>query len=633
MDFEEGREADPTNDKLDVEYRQILRIIKPYIQTINNNTYLAQYRIWLEKLSEAKENEKFVRNQYLMELARQIQCKHLATPFTQTPPRGPLPPLRGNQWNFEDVPYEQQLDVSDPYLNKHMMCQQWAEDNENNQSTNKSQWPFHTSIPRPRKLSSNQQLLSPEHQHLKEAQRCVQRTATSVKKISLLKEIDDQCQEKYMEDLARSTAPRSPTRQIRASTPTTESDAKKRQAFPSQNPSLGVIQEDNSDTREDESWCELSDNSSTSLAVLGSGDTEGKDKKKADKTGDRFEKKINTLMIEINGLKRKSEKVNERCEQTVKNVQEHLPSRNLNSSEELRVRKFPEKVFPQDEPDVAEEKDASYMTTDWKKIIESLQVRLSETQQQNKELNSLTSTLHKKIKEMDAAKEQVKQEIKKQVSEQHKKELDTLKNSHAQKLKEMEEAQEKKTKKMEDNFAKEKENLKKESDDKIKELEEKNSVALRGKDKEISRLEDIIQRECTRLVTEITVLRSQIEEASSTNTSNDERILFLQKCITKMDRLFQKSEREYCRQIEKLKQELDNREKAIQIQLQTQKAEVISRCSAEKQSELDLLVQNLESKYTQLLELQQGQIARMREEDDKMINDLKSILDQHNIPY
>lgn len=101
MDFEEGNETDPAHDKLDVEYRQILRIIKPYIQTINNNTYLAQYRIWLEKLSEAKDNEKFVRNQYLMELARQIQCKHLASPFTQTPPRGPLSPLRGNQWNFE----------------------------------------------------------------------------------------------------------------------------------------------------------------------------------------------------------------------------------------------------------------------------------------------------------------------------------------------------------------------------------------------------------------------------------------------------------------------------------------------------------------------------------------------------
>lgn len=97
----------------------------------------------------------------------------------------------------------------------------------------------------------------------------------------------------------------------------TENDVKKRQPFPSQNPSLGVIREDNSDCREDDSWCELSDNSSASLAVLGSGDTEGKEKKKGDNHGDHFEKKINTLMIEINGLKRKSEKVNEKCEQTV----------------------------------------------------------------------------------------------------------------------------------------------------------------------------------------------------------------------------------------------------------------------------------------------------------------------------
>ncbi|KAL3273226.1 hypothetical protein HHI36_014680 [Cryptolaemus montrouzieri] len=100
-----------------------------------------------------------------------------------------------------------------------------------------------------------------------------------------------------------------------------------------------------------------------------------------------------------------------------------------------------------------------------------------------------------------------------------------------------------------------------------------------------------------------------------------------------MDRLFQKSEREYCKQIEKLKQDLDNRDKAIQIQLQTQKAEVITRCSAEKQSEMDIIVQNLEGKYTHLLEMQRTQMAHIKDEDEKVINELRSILEEHNIPY
>lgn len=99
----------------------------------------------------------------------------------------------------QDVPYEQLSELFDPYLNKQKMCQQWTENNENNLATNKTQWPFHSANPKPKKPSTNQQLLTPELQHLKEAQRCVQRSATSVKKISLLREIDEQCQENYLD--------------------------------------------------------------------------------------------------------------------------------------------------------------------------------------------------------------------------------------------------------------------------------------------------------------------------------------------------------------------------------------------------------------------------------------------------
>lgn len=96
--------------------------------------------------------------------------------------------------------------------------------------------------------------------------------------------------------------------------------------------------------------------------------------------------------------------------------------------------------------------------------------------------------------------EQVKQDLKNQVSEQHKKELEALRNSQMEKVKEMEETHQNKMKELQENLENEKTKLKKDYEQYSKELEEKNQATVREKDKEIGRLEDIIQRECTRLV-------------------------------------------------------------------------------------------------------------------------------------
>lgn len=49
--------------------------------------------------------------------------------------------------------------------------------------------------------------------------------------------------------------------------------------------------------------------------------------------------------------------------------------------------------------------------------------------------------------------------------------------------------------------------------------------------------------------------------------SNDDKIVFLQKCVAKMDRLFQKAERDYQKQIQKLKATLDQKEKSMQANI------------------------------------------------------------------
>jgi hypothetical protein len=77
------------NELLDAEFRQILLIIKPHINDVDNPYHLAKYRVWLERLNAAGPAEKLERNKYLLELANQIHDKAVLPPFTYNPPKGP----------------------------------------------------------------------------------------------------------------------------------------------------------------------------------------------------------------------------------------------------------------------------------------------------------------------------------------------------------------------------------------------------------------------------------------------------------------------------------------------------------------------------------------------------------------
>ncbi|KAJ8949072.1 hypothetical protein NQ318_016974 [Aromia moschata] len=107
---------------------------------------------------------------------------------------------------------------------------------------------------------------------------------------------------------------------------------------------------------------------------------------------------------------------------------------------------------------------------------------------------------------------------------------------------------------------------------------------------------------------EIAALRHQIENSMS--NTNEEKIVVLQKCVSKMDKLFQKSEKEYQKQLEKMKQEIELKDKVMQIQLKTQRAELIARTSAEKQKQFEDVVNNLEVKYIKMLEYHEAQIYK-----------------------
>lgn len=60
-------------------------------------------------------------------------------------------------------------------------------------------------------------------------------------------------------------------------------------------------------------------------------------------------------------------------------------------------------------------------------------------------------------------------------------------------------------------------------------------------------------------------MRNQIELFTNKNATSDEKIQTLQKCVTKMDKLFHKSEKEYLKQLDKLRQELEKKEKIAKV--------------------------------------------------------------------
>lgn len=47
----------------------------------------------------------------------------------------------------------------------------------------------------------------------------------------------------------------------------------------------------------------------------------------------------------------------------------------------------------------------------------------------------------------------------------------------------------------------------------------------------------------------------------------EKKVHLLKKCVSKMDKLFHRSEKEYMKQIEKLRQELDIKETTLQVYL------------------------------------------------------------------
>ena len=78
--------------KLDENFKDILSRVRPYIVSLTSKEDAQLCKVWLEKLSAISTQRK-LRNEYLLELHRQLSLGRIENIFRKPPPKGVLTPL------------------------------------------------------------------------------------------------------------------------------------------------------------------------------------------------------------------------------------------------------------------------------------------------------------------------------------------------------------------------------------------------------------------------------------------------------------------------------------------------------------------------------------------------------------
>uniref|UniRef100_A0AAR5QEG8 DUF4485 domain-containing protein n=1 Tax=Dendroctonus ponderosae TaxID=77166 RepID=A0AAR5QEG8_DENPD len=266
-------------------------------------------------------------------------------------------------------------------------------------------------------------------------------------------------------------------------------------------------------------------------------------------------------------------------------------------------------------------KDTNYLSQDWKKTIAALQLRLSEMIQQNNQLNGVIQKLKTQLEE-NTAKNQAQNDRNVALFEsQYNQEMAKLTETHEKAVLDMQ-------KSLEAEYEQKRKTLSSMFEEQILSIKTEHEEVLYRKDSEICRLSEIIQSQCLRIMNELSTIKNQVSSCSC-----DKKIHVLKKCVSKMDKVFQRTEKEYLKQIEQLRQELELKDSALQVQLKVQKAELIAQTRTGQKEEFEEILNGLEVKYIKMLEAHEQQIMKTKLRDDKTIEHLKDLLVKHGIAY
>ncbi|CAH2002558.1 unnamed protein product [Acanthoscelides obtectus] len=612
--------------KLDLEFRQILCIIKSYIPTVNSNEQLLLFKSWLEKLS-APTTEEAERNRYLLELARQIKDGDISPPFDREPPPGAFqnfPKLNYYLYNPEESPIKSFKNISWPENEGPMNEMSFPVPSHPNLYT------FNTPKCSNEGPLANQYNTSPKpphpphHSHAKMNLETAQILPLFDDPNYLFRQMQDPSHGSHMENMksmsqghyeehhknppkpnqtetSKLTVKGKKKKVDRTSAPVCQSDPAvgtnlspaPQNTLEPQHLKYDVKESKRNEVAEDSSWCDLTDTSLISMGQL---------------TSFPF---VNSIQTPYNSEEKYENDTD--CD-------------DMSDTSASSIRSTPD-VTEETSRQEVKLKDTNFVPNDWKKIIGALQLRLTETLHQNNNLNRIVDELKNEIK---LAKDQYHCSHKR-TSDLNRREVEMMKNLQSDAIKKIEENHQEKLDELDNSYKNKMEKLRGEYETKITDLYTARENDIKAKDAEISRLTDIIQQQCTSISNEIKSLRTQLESSMCNN--NGERVIVLQKCVSKMDKLFHKSEKEYMKQISKLKQELEIKDRVAQIQLKTQKAELIARTFSEKQKQFDEIINSLEVKYIKMLEHHENQVMETKKQDEEKINSLKSLLHKHDISF
>ncbi|KAJ3624009.1 hypothetical protein MTP99_017667 [Tenebrio molitor] len=210
-------------------------------------------------------------------------------------------------------------------------------------------------------------------------------------------------------------------------------------------------------------------------------------------------------------------------------------------------------------------RDTHCLTEDRKRLLIVLQVKLSQVEQQNIELQSLLDTQKGKLMELDKIKSK----------QSHKDEVNCLEEPHSSRISELQ-------------FKVD--SLKRDYEDKIRRITDSNLSLFKTKRGRNSGVTESVK-----------------DKTSQQSNDSSER--------------------------KRLHKEESDLKQEIEVQIQTQKTDLMVKHSAAKQEELRNALNSLEGKYKKMMETLQLHALESKRHDDKLIEELKTLLEKHNISY
>lgn len=157
--------------------------------------------------------------------------------------------------------------------------------------------------------------------------------------------------------------------------------------------------------------------------------------------------------------------------------------------------------------------------------------------------------------------------MKKKLADSHHKEIHMLKELHNEEIAKLKNFYEQKCTQIQQEHSVRVEKVKNTYENDIMTLKQSYQTMLERKEEQIRLLEETVQKQCEKMEQEVKFIQDHLKRGGSTADEKcyAEKIRALETCVVKLDRLFRRSEKEYQKQICKLKKKIKLCNKANEV--------------------------------------------------------------------